>query len=89
MQLLRQAASRTSDRSLLGIRILELLQDSRHLMLKSGFLPPSPSTRPVPARRSCSPDDSLLFRSGVPFSADMQRLLSTLNNNALFGMECV
>ena len=41
-------------------------------MLKSGFLPPSPSTRPVPVRRSCSLDDSLLFRSGVPFSANIQ-----------------
>lgn len=40
-----------------------------YLMLNEGLWPSSPSTVPVPARRSCSPADSLLFRSDVSPSA--------------------
>lgn len=72
MQSRQHMASSAPDSTLLGISYLEQQRMERHLMLKSGFLPPSPSTRPVPVRRSCSPDDSLLLRSGVPFSAHIQ-----------------
>lgn len=39
-------------------------------MLKGGFWPSSPSTVPEPARRSCSPAESLLFSSGIPPTVD-------------------